>query len=126
MITIRTIFYIILLRNSVTSFFSWFVNFIKARRKFSFEGIILVSIVIYKDFSIYKDIKITSNGLPIDNHDYMIEKFKKIFISDFLKINKDKKSSDVIIGELIKKCVLIVLKDILNKKPEVNSHIMRL
>ena len=101
-------------------------NFIKARRKFSFEGIILVSIVIYKDFSIYKDIKITSNGLPIDNHDYMIEKFKKIFISDFLKINKDKKSSDVIIGELIKKCVRIVLKDILNKKPEVNSHIMRL
>ena len=101
-------------------------NFIKARRRFSFEGVMLVSIVLYKDFSIHKDIKITSNGLPIDNHDYIIKEFKKIFLTDFLRINEDKKSSDFIVGELIKKCVRIVLKDILKKKPEVNSHIMRL
>tara|TARA_B110000438_G_scaffold293025_1_gene332221 strand:- start:629 stop:2302 length:1674 start_codon:yes stop_codon:yes gene_type:complete len=101
-------------------------NFIKARRRFSFEGVMLVSIVLYKDFSIHKDIKITSNGLPIDNHDYIIKEFKKIFLTDFLRINADKKSSDFIVGELIKKCVRIVLKDILKKKPEVNSHIMRL
>jgi ribonuclease J len=91
-------------------------NFIKARRRFSFEGVMLVSIVLYKDFSIHKDIKITSNGLPIDNHDYIIKEFKKIFLTDFLRINADKKSSDFIVGELIKKCVRIVLKDILKKK----------
>ena len=85
-----------------------------------------MSIVLYKDFSIHKDIKITSNGLPIDNHDYIIKEFKKIFLTDFLRINADKKSSDFIVGELIKKCVRIVLKDILKKKPEVNSHIIRL
>jgi len=101
-------------------------NFIKARRRFSFEGVMLVSIVLYKDFSIHKDIKITSNGLPIDNHDYIIKEFKKFFLTDFLRINADKKSSDFIVGELIKKSVRIVLKNILKKKPEVNSHIMRL
>ena len=33
-------------------------NFIKDRRRYSFEGIILISIIIQKDFSIHKDIRI--------------------------------------------------------------------
>ena len=38
-------------------------NFIKDRRRYSFEGIVFVSIIINKDFSINKNIKITANGL---------------------------------------------------------------
>ena len=38
-------------------------NFIKDRRRFSFEGIVLVSIIINKDFTINKNIKISVNGL---------------------------------------------------------------
>ena len=38
-------------------------NFIRDRRRFSFEGIVLVTIIINNDNSINKNIKISANGL---------------------------------------------------------------
>ena len=60
-------------------------NFMKDRRKFSFEGIILVSIIILKDFSLHKDIKISSSGLPIHKYENIIHAFKEIFINKILR-----------------------------------------
>ena len=40
------------------------IDFIKDRRKFSFEGLILISLIINNDYSLHKEIKITQNGLP--------------------------------------------------------------
>ena len=41
-------------------------------------------------------------------------------------MNDDKKSLDKNISDLIKKTIRRVIKDDSNKKPEVNSHILRL
>ena len=78
-------------------------NFIKDRRKFSFEGIILVSIIIYKDFTLHKDIKITCNGLPSNKYENIINTFKDLFINEYLTMNDEKKSSDLIVSEFNKK-----------------------
>ena len=101
-------------------------NFIKERRKISFEGIIMVSIIINNDMSIHKNIKISSNGLPNFELDEITNDFKLAFISDYLQMNKDQKSSDEIISELIKRIIRQVLKSKFSKKPEVKSHIIRL
>ncbi len=100
-------------------------NFIKERRKFSFEGIVLISIVIYKDQSLEKNIKITSNGLPNLDLESVKIKFTEFFIEEYMKLNQDKKSSDDFISDLIKKTFRIALKTYINKKPEVRSHIIR-
>ena len=101
-------------------------NFIKDRRKFSFAGIILVTLLIYKDFTLHKDIRISCNGLPSHMYENIINSFKEKFISKYLSINDEKKSSDLIIGELIKKTIRGVVKEYSSKKPEVNSHIIRI
>ncbi len=101
-------------------------SFIKDRRKFSFEGIILVSIIIYKDFTIHKDVKISFSGLPPHNNEGFCDLFKSLFIEDYLTISDEKKSSDIKIGELIKKTVRKMLKDDSGKKPQINSHIIRI
>ena len=41
-------------------------------------------------------------------------------------MNSDKKLSNLIIGDLIKKCVRQALKSSSSKKPEVQSHIIRI
>ena len=101
-------------------------NFIKDRRRFSFEGIVLVSMIINKDLSINKNIKITANGLSDSETINIIEIFKEIFIEDYIKISSDKKNSDEILASLIKKSVRASLKNLSSKKPEVNAHIIRL
>ena len=100
-------------------------NFIKDRRRYSFEGIILISIIIQKDFSIHKNIKITSIGLPEFDIIEITNDFKEKFIYDYLRFNEDKKSSDQFVGELIKKSIRKSIKGHVNKKPEVNFHIFR-
>ena len=101
-------------------------NFIKDRRRFSFEGIVLVTIIINEDFSIHKNIKITANGLSNFDSKRILESFKEFFLSDYMQMNSEKKSSDTIMSDLIKKSVRLSLKPQSSKKPEVKTHIIRL
>ena len=102
-------------------------NFIKDRRKFSFEGMIFVSIIIYnKDFSLDKDIKVSLNGLPDYKNYNIVDIFKENFLNVYLSMNNEKKSSDEIIGELVKKTIRQIVKDFSLKKPEVQTHIIRI
>ena len=101
-------------------------DFIKDRRKFSFEGIILVSIIIYQDFTLHKDVKISFNGLPPHKYEDFCNTFKSIFIKDYLTMGDENKSSDLKIGELIKKTVRKMIKEDSGKKPQINSHIIRI
>ena len=101
-------------------------NFIKDRRRFSFEGIVLVSLILKSDFSIHKDIKITVNGLSDLDTNQILALFKEKFINEYSQINSDKKSSDIILSELVKKSIRMILKLFSSKKPEVKTHIIRL
>ena len=101
-------------------------NFIKDRRKFSFEGIILLSIIIYKDYTLDKNIKITSNGLPNQQHKDIIDVFKENFINEYLSMTDEKKSSDLIVGALVKKTIKQIIREEFGKNPEVRSHILRI
>ena len=101
-------------------------NFIKDRRRFSFEGIVLVSIIINQDFSIDKNIKVSAKGLADFDVNEITSLFKNIFIEEYMRMGEDKKSSDTILTELIKKSIRQILKTQSSKKPEVNSHIIRL
>ena len=100
--------------------------FIKDRRKYSFEGLVLISLIIYEDFSIDKNIKISFNGLSDHDSENTVNLFKEKFINDYLSMNNEKKSSDLIVSELIKKVIREIIKEDLRKKPEINSHIIRL
>ena len=101
-------------------------NFIKERRRFSFDGIVLVSLIINSDLSLHKDIKITANGLSHLDEEKINNLFKEIFIVDFLNLNSEKKSSDETLSRLIKKAIRQTLKSQSLRKPEVKSHIIRL
>ena len=52
--------------------------------------------------------------------------FKELFIEEYLSLNSNKKSSDEFVKALIKSSVRRSIKIFLDKKPEVNSHIIRL
>ena len=41
-------------------------------------------------------------------------------------MNSEKKSSDLIVGDLIKKIARKIMSKDSNKRPEVNSHIIRI
>ena len=45
---------------------------------------------------------------------------------EYLKLSHDKKSSDIIISDLVKKILRKYIKIQLGKKPEVDVHIIRL
>ena len=101
-------------------------DFIKDRLKYSYEGIILVSIIIYKDLTIDKDIKISLNGLPEYIYPYIIDNFKEFFIDQYIEISDQNKLSDLIIEELIKKTIRNLLKKESIRKPSIQSHILRI
>ena len=101
-------------------------NFIKDRRRFSFEGLVLVTILINEDKTVSKNIKISSNGLPSYDENHLLSDFKLNFMQDYPQLSLEKKSSDTIIKGLIKKSIRISLKNQLLKKPEVKSHIIRI
>ena len=100
-------------------------SFIKERRKFSFEGLVLVSIIINKDYSVEKNILLSARGLPEFDQLLVLNEFKPIFIDTYLKLSNDQKSSDQVISELIKKNVRQILKNYFKKKPQVEVHIFR-
>ena len=101
-------------------------DFIKDRRKFSFEGLILITIIINSDFTLHKEIKITSKGLSNEKYTSMEIYFKENFLNEYLNLSKDKKSSDSIVVYLIKKVLRKYTRIQLGKKPEVSVHIIRL
>ena len=101
-------------------------NFIKDRRKISFEGMILISIIINADLSINNKIMITSKGLPDYDERLLENDFKELLVEEYMKISNDQKNSNEIVSNLLKKLIRQSLKSQLSKKPDVKSHILRL
>ena len=101
-------------------------NFIKDRRKISFEGMILISIIINADLSINNKIMITSKGLPDYDERLLENDFKELLVEEYMKINDNQKNSNEIVSNLLKKLIRQSLKSQLSKKPDVKSHIIRL
>ena len=100
-------------------------DFIRDRRKYSYEGIAMISIVINDDLTIDKNIQLSFIGLPYEEIDLSKNTFKTEFIENYLKLNQEQKSSDQNVTDLIKKSLKIVLKNILQKKPEIKIHLIR-
>ena len=100
-------------------------DFIKDRRKYSFEGVAMISILINNDQSIDKNIQLSLIGLPNEELTTIKEEFKNEFIKYFIKLNEDQKSSDQTVTDIIRKSLKIVLKNILHKKPEIQIHLIR-
>ena len=70
--------------------------FIKERRKYSFEGLVLISLIINDDdYSINKNMLLTLKGLPGIDEENIKNDFKILFIENYTKLNKDQKSSDL-------------------------------
>ena len=101
-------------------------SFIKDRRKISFEGMVLISIIINSDLSINNKLIITSKGLPDYDETLFENNFKELFIEEYLKMNENQKNSNEIVSNLLKKSIRQSLKSQLSKKPDVKSHIIRL
>ena len=100
-------------------------DFIRDRRKYSYEGIAILSLAINDDLSIDKNIQLSFIGLPGEEMDMVKEDFKTEFIENYLKLNQEQKSSDQNVIDLIKKSLKFVLKNILQKKPEIKIHLLR-
>ena len=100
-------------------------DFIRDRRKYSYDGIAILSLAINDDLSIDKNIQLSFIGLPGEEMDMVKEDFKTEFIENYLKLNKEQKSSDQNVIDLIKKSLKFVLKNILQKKPEIKIHLIR-
>ena len=101
-------------------------SFIKERRKYSFEGLALISLIINKsDNSINKNIIITFKGLPDIDEDKIINDFKINFLENFIRLNNDQKSSDQIVSDLIKSSLRKIMKNSFQKKPEIEVHLIR-
>ena len=100
-------------------------NFIKDRRKYSFEGLVMISILLNSDYSIDKNIQLSLIGLPNEQLNSIKEEFKNEFVKNFTKLNNNQKSSDQNVTEIIRKSLKFVLKNILQKKPEIQIHLIR-
>ena len=101
-------------------------SFIKKRRKYSFEGIAMISLIINEnDNSINKNIKISFIGLPEINESEITKNFKFIFIENFTKLNSSQKSSDQIVSDLIRNNLRKIMKNLFQKKPEIEVHLIR-
>ena len=85
----------------------------------------MLSIVINDDLTIDKNIQLSFIGLPYEEIDLSKNTFKTEFIENYLKLNQEQKSSDQNVTYLIKKSLKIVLKNILQKKPEIKIHLFR-
>ncbi len=100
-------------------------DFIRDRRKYSYEGIAMISIVINDDLTIDKNIQLSFIGLPYEEIDLAKNTFQTEFIENYLKLNQEQKSSDQNVIDLIKKNLKIALKNILQKKPQIKIHLIR-
>ena len=99
--------------------------FIKERRKYSFTGLVLISIIINNDLSIEKNILLSSKGIPEFDSVNILNEFKSIFIDRYIKLTNDQKNSDKILSELIKVNIRQIFKNSGKSKPEVDVHILR-
>ncbi|MDC0498036.1 ribonuclease J [Alphaproteobacteria bacterium] len=100
-------------------------NFIKDRRKFSFEGLVMISVLLNNDYSLDKNIQLSLIGLPDEQLNSIKEEFKNEFVKNFTKLNNDQKSSNQNVTDIIRKSLKFVLKNILQKKPEIQIHLIR-
>jgi len=100
-------------------------DFIKDRRRYSYEGIAMISVLLNNDYSIDKNIQLSLIGLPVDELHFIKEEFKDEFVKNFTKLNDDQKSSDQNVIDIIRKSLKFVLKNILQKKPEIQIHLIR-
>ena len=100
--------------------------FIKERRKYSFEGLVLISLIINDDdYSINKNMLLTLKGLPGIDEENIKSDFKILFIENYTKLNKDQKSSDLIVSDLVKSSFRKIIKNSIQKKPEIEVHLIR-
>ena len=51
--------------------------------------------------------------------------FKILFIEHYTKLNKDQKSSDIIVSDLVKSSFRKIIKNSIQKKPEIEVHLIR-
>jgi ribonuclease J len=100
-------------------------DFIKDRRRYSYEGIAMISVLLNNDYSIDKNIQLSLIGLPVEELHFIKEEFKDEFVKNFTKLNDDQKSSDQNVIDIIRKSLKFVLKNILLKKPEIQIHLIR-
>ncbi len=100
-------------------------DFIRDRRKYSFEGIAMISVLINNDYSIDKNIQLSLIGLPNEQLTNIKEEFKNEFVKNFIKLNEAEKSSDQNVNDIIRKSLKFVIKNILQKKPEIQIHLIR-
>ena len=100
-------------------------DFIRDRRKYSYEGIAMLSLVINDDQSIDQNIQLSFIGLPYEEIDLVKHEFKSEFIEKYIKLSHEQKTVDQNVIELIKKSLKFVLKNILQKKPEIKIHLIR-
>ena len=100
--------------------------FIRQRRKYSFEGLVLISLIINDDdYSVNKNIQITLKGLPDSDEEIIKNDFKVLFIENYIKLNQDQKSSDIIVSDLVKSSFRKIVKQSSHKKPEIEVHLVR-
>ena len=85
----------------------------------------MISILINNDQSIDKNIQLSLIGLPNEELTTVKEDFKTEFIENYIKLNDDQKSSDQNVIDMIRKNLKFVLKNIFQKKPEIQIHLIR-
>ncbi len=100
-------------------------SFIKERRKYSFTGLVLISIIINKDLSIEKNIQLSAKGIPGFDSINVLHEFKSIFLANYIDLANEQKNSDEGLSELIKVSIRQIFKNSGKNKPEVDVHILR-
>ena len=90
-------------------------------------GEVTLDSVTYNFVSIYldKNIQLSLIGLPDGQLISIKEEFKNEFVKNFTKLNNDQKSSDQNVTDIVRKSLKFVLKNILQKKPEIQIHLIR-
>ena len=68
---------------------------------------------------------LTLKGLPGIDEENIKSDFKILFIENFTKLNKDQKSSDLIVSDLVKSSFRKIIKNSIQKKPEIEVHLIR-
>ena len=68
---------------------------------------------------------LTLKGLPGIDEENIKNDFKIFFIENYTKLNKDQKSSDLIVSDLVKSSFRKIIKNSIQKKPEIEVHLIR-
>ena len=93
--------------------------------KYSFTGLVLISIIINNDLSIEKNIQLSSKGIPEFDAVNILNEFKLFFADKYTNLTSDQKNSDKTLIELIKANIRQIFKNSGKNKPEVDVHILR-